>query len=137
MNRKVNVIFAIATAIVCIAASAHAQALDTSNLPMPIEGASGMTMDEMDAAVLSLYTGENGYTVLFPAESAPAPSGSVSVASFSGLTPPPPIPSSFTMFLPATGDGTVDLATPPNVPEPCSMLVLASGVAGLFLKRKQ
>ncbi len=53
MNRKVNAIFAIATAIVCIAASAHAQVLDTSNLPMPVEGASGMTMDEMDAAVLS------------------------------------------------------------------------------------
>ncbi len=131
MNRKVNAIFAIATAIVCIAASAHAQVLDTSNLPMPVEGASGMTMDEMDAAVLSLYNSGNGYTVLSRPR-APLSLRLVSVASFSGLTPPPSIPTSFTMFLPATGDGGVDLATAPNVPEPCSMLCWQAEWPGCF-----
>ncbi|BCW99344.1 MAG: hypothetical protein KatS3mg024_2171 [Armatimonadota bacterium] len=140
MIRKSTLIFAIMALAALATASAHASVLDPSTLPFPVEGAEGMTMDQMDAVVLATYNSGNGFTVLFPTGSSGSGGGtapaSLSLSSFgqgAGLPPAPPTFAGFSS-LPAGG---VSPSIAPMVPEPASLLVLAAGAGTLVFKRKR
>ncbi len=140
MIRKSTLILAIIALAALATASAHASILDPSTLPFPVEGAEGMTMDQMDAAVLAAYNSGNSFSVLFPmnsggsgAETEPA---SISLSSFGQGAALPPPPPTFT-GIPSVPGGAVSTAVVPTVPEPASLLALAAGAGTLFFKRKR
>ncbi len=94
MTRKTSIIFALIVLAALATASAHASVLDPSSLPFPIEGAEGMTIDQMDAAVLAAYNSGNSFTVLFPLDSgsagAPDAPAALSLSGFgTGMAMPP------------------------------------------------
>jgi|GEM_PF-1483302 hypothetical protein len=140
MIRKSTLILAIIALAALATASAHASILDPSTLPFPVEGAEGMTMDQMDAAVLAAYNSGNGFTVLFPMVPSGSGTGtapaSLSLSSFGEGAGLPPAPPTFS-GIPSLPAGGVAPATAPMVPEPASLLALAAGAGTLVFKRKR
>jgi hypothetical protein len=140
MIRKSTIIFAVTALAALAAASAHASILDPASLPFPVEGAEGMTMDQMDSAVLAAYNSGNGFTVLFgvsPAgQGTPSAPAALSLTGFGQDAGLPPAPPSFGGFscIPPAGFAP---ASAPMVPEPASLFALACGAGTLIFKRKR